>query len=620
MCGIFGYIGGDGAVMTVVEGLHKLEYRGYDSAGVAVIGDDGKLKVVKKVGYVSDLARLVFARSNKLQGKIAIGHTRCATHGGVNQVNAHPHVDCNRRIAVVHNGVIENFDHLKKSLIKKGHKFRSQTDTEVIAHLIEDYVKAGLEFKEAFKKALQRLVGTWAVAVVSVDTPDQIWVGRMSSPLAVGMGKGEVYVASDAGAFSKRVKQVIFLEDGQLAKLSVGGKQVEVFDLNGQAVDYKLINKGELDEVRLDKGGFAHFMLKEIHEQPLVVERALKGRVDFKNKKVVLGGLAEVRDEVKSKEFVGIMACGTSLFAGMIGRLFGVGAMGLSVWEEDSSDFGRFNINRLVMDKSAVLYVSQSGETADTLEALRLIQKRTRALNLGIVNVVGSSLARMVKAGVYTRAGVEVGVASTKNFTAQVIALMLVMMYVAQLKGGKENEIKKVIKGFKGLPDLVGKVLGLEKEIKKVARKMVKVKNFMFLGRWLAYPVALEGALKLKEITYRFSYGDKLGSLKHGPLAVVDKDNMVVAIVFKDDPDVEKSISNVYEVVARKGRVVVITDIDKSKFPKEVEAVIKLPNSLVWIMPVLSGVVVQLLAYYLALYLGREIDKPRYLAKSVTVI
>jgi len=622
MCGIYGSLGQDEAVAAVIDGLHRLEYRGYDSAGVAVLTTDHKLKVIKRVGYVSGLSRLVFRQSQQLRGRVAIGHTRWATHGRVTQANAHPQTDCRRRIAVVHNGVIENYHELKQELESKGHKFSSQTDTEVIAHLIEEYLNQGLNFKQAFKQALSALVGAWAVAVVSPLTPDSLWFGRFSSPLALGLGSGELFISSDAQVFNSYVKRVVFVEDGQLGRLSLSLKKgFELFNLDGRKVDYEVINKGRLGQVRLDKSGFAHFMLKEIWEQPEVIKQALQGRVDFKRKRVVLGGLESVKNQLQTKQYIGLIACGTSYHAALLGRLYGVGLADLPVFCWDSSNFGRLDVNPAVMDQMAAFYISQSGETADTLSTLKLIQARTKALNLGVVNVVGSSLSRAVKAGIYTRAGVEVGVAATKSFTAQVIALLLAQLYLSQLRQKRWQGKHKLFADLNRLPLAVASLLESGDRIKLVADQLSKVKNFMFLGRHLAYPVALEAALKLKEITYRFSYGDKLGSLKHGPLATVGPDNVVVAFVFRHEPEVAKSIANLHEITARGGRLVVITDLNSDKEFKEARAVIRLPQlSGLWLTPILAGVAAQLLAYHLAVKLGREIDKPRYLAKSVTVI
>ncbi len=622
MCGIFAYTGDKNAVPKVLEGLEKLEYRGYDSAGLAVIDRKNRLKVIKTVGYVSQLSEEVFNRSQTFYGRIAIGHTRWATHGKVNKINAHPQLDCSKRIAVVHNGVVENFEELKRDLKNKGHHFVSQTDTEVISHLIEEFLKHGSSFKTAFQRSLSSLVGAWAVAVLSSLTPETLWLGRLSSPLAIGLTKEEVYISSDSQAFPYSVKRVVFLEDGQLARISLKNKKrVEIFNLEGKPVNYRLINKGLMEKVSLAKGKFPHFMLKEISEQSLTVERGLKGRVDYFNNQVVLGGLRSVEEKLKEKEFIGLMACGTSLNAALVGKMFGIGALGLSVWSENSSDYSQLSLDKRVLDRSAVFYISQSGETADTLSSLKLIQKKTRALNLGIVNVVGSSLARRVEAGIYTRAGVEVGVAATKSFTNQLLALLLGLIYIGQLQGKQLVDQDKFFKELQLLPAVISKVLQDKERIKKTAGKLVEVRNFMFLGRHLAYPLALEGALKLKEISYRFSYGDYLGSLKHGPLAVISPENVVVVIVFSQEPELKKSISNIHEIVARQGRVVVISDLPVREFPSSIEHFLPLPHlDSLWLMPLVTAPILQLLAYYLAVFLGREIDKPRYLAKSVTVI
>ncbi len=619
MCGIYGYIGTDAdAASVVVSGLQKLEYRGYDSAGLAIIDANHNLKILKQVGYVSELNRLVFKKSKELIAKVGIGHTRWATHGRVNKANTHPHIDCHKQIAVVHNGVIENYRQLQRQLIEKGHRFTSQTDTEVIPHLIEEFLAEGLKFRQAFNQALSRLVGAWAVAVISELDLDTIWIGRHSSPLAVGIGDSQLYLSSDARAFDHQVGNIVFLEDGHLGSLSVR-RGLKLFNLKGKPINYTLINKNGLDKIEMDKNGYDHFMLKEICQQPQVCRQSYQGRIDFKEKKVVLGGLFNYNSQIKQSRFIGFVGCGSSYHAGLLAEIIGR-ELGLSTFSLDSSNFGRADVDKYVLNNSSLFYLSQSGETSDTLNALKIIKLETQALNLGIVNVVGSSLARQVKAGVYTRAGIEVGVAATKSFLTQVLIGLITAIYIADLKGMKIKSRQRLFQDLKQLPNNIEKVVGLSKEIKQLAKRILSVDKFMFLGRRLAYPIALEGSLKLKEISYKFSYGDKLGSLKHGPLAIIDKDNLVIAIVFKHDTDLSKNISNIHEITARKGRVIVMGDVNQSSLPRSIEDFIKLPSlSTAWLTPMVAAVGVQLLAYYLALLLGKEIDRPRYLAKSVTV-
>ncbi len=620
MCGIFAYLGSVKASAKIIAGLQKLEYRGYDSAGIAMIDSQGKLQLAKSVGYVSKLKKILESRKNA-NYRLAIGHTRWATHGQVNRRNAHPHLDCSRQIAVVHNGVIENFQELKTQLIRQGHRFRSSTDSEVIGHLIEEFLNQGLPFAAAFRRALQSLVGAWAVATISSRRPNTLWLGRFSSPLAIGLADKEVYASSDARAFPGKVKKIIFLEDGQLAKINLGQKQkIAVFNLDGRRIKHQPIGKKSIGKINLSRGKFDHFMLKEIFEQPAAIARALSGRVDFKKRSIVLGGLETIKGEIKKKKFLGLVACGTSYHAAMIGRLFASGGLGMPSWLANSSDYGPLDIDAYTLGRSSVFYVSQSGETADTLAGLKLIEKHSKALNLGIVNVVGSSLARRVKAGVYTRAGVEIGVAASKTFLNQIMAIILAEAYIGQLQRHPISG-RSFFSGLKTLDKKIAVSLKKSPAIRKMTRRLTNVDSFMFLGRHLAYPLALEGALKLKEIAYKFSYGSPLGELKHGPLALVDRNNVAVITIFRKDPDWRKSISNIQEIIARKGRVIVVSDLDRREIPAQVESAISFPrlNSL-WLAPFVAAPILQLFAYHLANHLGREIDKPRYLAKSVTVI
>ena len=622
MCGIFAYLGPGQASRIVLGGLKKLEYRGYDSAGIAVLSHQ-QLTILKTTGYVSRLAQLV-AQKKINSGHLAIGHTRWATHGRVNKANAHPHSDCRREIAIVHNGVIENFALLSRVLTKKGHRFRSATDSEIIAHLIEEELKRQKSFPAAFQHALQQLTGAWAIAAISSLTPNTLWLGRFSSPLALGFSKRAIYASSDARAFPSNVDRVLFLEDGQLAKVwrdQQGKTHWQLSSIKGQSGQPKLISKRKIASLSLNKGNFPHFMLKEIFDQPKAIEAALRGRVDFQKQRVILGGLFSIRRQLQQKRFVGLVACGTSHYAASLGQLFAHGELQLPVWLANSSNYSPLDLVKDIADNSAIFYISQSGETADTLATLQLIKQKTRALNLGIVNVVGSSLARQVEAGVYTRAGPEIGVAASKSFLNQTLALFLSLIYLADLQKHSFPEREIFFHDLRHLPAKIAAVLQQSARIKTIAARFTKVNDFIFLGRHLAYPLAQEGALKLKEISYRFSLATPLGELKHGPLALVSRQNLAVVIIFRHDPHLQRSLANLREITARQGQVLVISDLSAKQLSVNPSQLIPLPHlRSLWLMPFVAAPALQLFAYHLAAALGRPIDKPRHLAKSVTVI
>lgn len=587
MCGIAGYIGKKEGLPIVLNNLRKLEYRGYDSAGVAFFNSDAEIKLIKAVGKFDNLEKLVQGEQ-ALTGTAAIGHTRWATHGVPNEVNAHPHYDCKKEIFLVHNGIIENYKELKEELSAKGHRFRSQTDTEVAAHLIEEY---------GFERALKKIVGAYALAVINKNEPHKIYVARLGSPLVIGVGKKECYIASDPTALAGLVKKVIYLKEGQRGVLSWGEfkigparPKIEILDINPE---------------QAKKGNFPHFMLKEIFEGPEVVAAALRGRLS--KTFVKLGGLESVAEKLKKIKRLEIISCGTSHYAGLFGKQLFEEIAGLPAETHLASEY-RYN-NNPVQKRTAAIFISQSGETADTLAALRKANNR-KYLTLGIVNGVGSSIARETIAGVYNHAGPEIGVASTKAFLSQLSVLSLMSLYL------KEN--KKLMAELLLIPNKIKSILQRSEQIKLLAQKYAPYKNFLYLGRGYNYPVALEGALKLKEISYIHAEGYAGGEMKHGPIALIDKDFPTIAIVPQNDL-YDKMISNLEEIKARSGQILAIASEGDKTIAKLADNVIYIPRTLKQLEPMLSIVPLQLFAYYAAVLRGCDVDKPRNLAKSVTV-
>lgn len=615
MCGIVGYIGYRDAYPVLIKGLHRLEYRGYDSAGVALLTDDDKMNVYKEKGRVSNLEAL--AATKDTSGHIGIAHTRWATHGEPSMVNAHPHVSQNGKLALVHNGIIENYASLKTFLEEKGYTFKSSTDTEVLVQLIEfiqdEYHK---NLREAVSAALRRVTGAYAIAVLDTDSPDRIVVARKSSPLVVGIGEDhkEFFLASDALPIVEYTNQMVYLNDGEVATLKVGEK-MEIYNLDNEEIDPK-VKEVDINLDSLEKGGYNHFMLKEIHDQPRCIADCMRGRLLAGEKKIVLSAVEQHKDRLlRAKRFI-IVACGTSWHAGLIGRQMIEQWCEIPVEVEYASEF-RYR-KPVIQSDDVVIAISQSGETADTLAAFELAHKKG-ALCFGIVNVVGSSIARASDTGIYTHVGPEIGVASTKAFTGQVTVLTLFALALARELGSiPHTEYEKYVAELSRIPAKMEKVLEQAGKIKDISRTFTYATNALYMGRGFNYPVALEGALKLKEISYIHAEGYPAAEMKHGPIALVDE-NMPVIFVATHHQLYKKILSNIQEVKARNGRIVaVVTEGDEAVRALS-EATIEVPATLPAVAPLLSVLPLQLMAYYVAVFKGLNVDQPRNLAKSVTV-
>jgi glutamine---fructose-6-phosphate transaminase (isomerizing) len=609
MCGIVGYVGHRPAWEVLLEALYKLEYRGYDSAGIALI-EDGRLTLEKRAGKVSDLAEHLRQRISP--ATIGLGHTRWATHGPPTDSNAHPHCDCHGKIAVIHNGIIENYLPFKEELHSRGHVFRSQTDSEVIAHLIEERYD-GTNLKEAVLKTVRLLRGAYAIAVVAVDSPDEVVVARSGSPLVLGLGAGENFAASDIPALLHFTKDMIFLNDGELAVLR--RDSVAIFDFDGHAIT-RAPTHITWDVVTAQKQGYKHFMLKEIHEQPHAVANTLQNRYELSTGRIVLPELGELSERIQAAQMVYLVAMGTAYYAALTAKYLWREFFKVPIAVELASEF---RYSKPYLDRNTlVIAISQSGETADTLGAVRLARERGAAV-LGIVNVVGSTLTRESDATLYTHAGPEIGVASTKAFLAQLAALNLLGFYVGQARGWLSYEqthraLESLVRG----PALIEQLLQHEREIARLAQIFYEKEHFLFLGRDLLYPIALEGALKLKEISYIHAEGYAAGELKHGPIALIDAQMPTVVLVTKESV-YEKVFSNIEEVKARRGIVITVTDHRTKEIERVSDFLIEVPQSSRWLAPMLFVVPLQLLAYHIADLRGTDIDQPRNLAKSVTV-
>ncbi|KKT26515.1 MAG: Isomerizing Glutamine-fructose-6-phosphate aminotransferase [Parcubacteria group bacterium GW2011_GWA2_43_9b] len=611
MCGIVGYIGKQDATPILLEGLRRLEYRGYDSSGVAVFGNK-KIKTVKAVGKVNVLENKIGRQ--KLPGFLGIAHTRWATHGAPTEKNAHPHGDCRGNLWLAHNGIIENYQKLKTSLQRKGHKFKSETDTEVLAHLIEEEQEKnrGISLEEAVRRALKKVIGTYGLAVISCKESQKIVVARQSSPLLIGVGENEYIVASDASAVITRTNQVIYLDDGEIGVIESSGVKI----INSDKEPVKKANHTiDWDLSRAQKDGFDHFTLKEIYEQPQAIINSLRGRLIIEEGTAKLGGLQDVENKLRDIERLVIVGCGTAYYSGLVGEYMLEEYAGLPTEVEYASEF---RYRKPVLDKtSALLCMSQSGETADTLAAMQEA-KRKGIMTLGIVNVVGSSIARETDAGVYNHIGPEIGVASTKAFSSQLCVLALLTLFLGRQRGMSLVMGQRIAKELQNLSGQVKKILCQNNKIKKIAKKYAKANDFMFLGRKYNFPLALEGALKLKEISYIHAEGYGAGEMKHGPIALIDKNFPTVAIAPKDSV-YEKMVSNIEEIKARGGRVIALTTEGNKELNKLADDVIFIPKTLEMLTPILAIVPLQLLAYYCAIFKHRDVDKPRNLAKSVTV-
>ena len=608
MCGIVGYIGPRTATPLLIEGLKRLEYRGYDSAGIATMNGAG-LETRKAKGKISMLETVV--NGDPVHGTVGIAHTRWATHGAPNECNAHPHHDCTNTIAVVHNGIIENYGSLRQMLIKQGHTFKSETDTEVLAHLIEAAMD-GEALEDAVIDALHLVEGTYGIAVLSSRDPDKIVCARKGSPLLIGLGDGEFYVASDVAAILQHTRQVVYLDDGEMGVLTRSG--YEVLDLAARRVR-KGVSRIDWDLDQIEKGGFEHFMLKEIFEQPQSIQNTMRGRLVAEEGFSKLGGINLSRDELQAIDRVIITACGTSWHSGLIGELYMEELARLPVEVEYASEF-RYR-NPIVTRNTLCIVISQSGETADTLAAMREA-KRRGAKTLGLVNVVGSTIAREDDGGIYLHAGPEIGVASTKAFTSQVIALALLTLKFARRREMSVVQGREIAQAMLRLPEQVQSILDRASEVEAIADRFKDATNFLYLGRGYNFPVALEGALKLKEISYIHAEGYPAAEMKHGPIALIDE-NMPVVFIAPHDAVFDKIVSNIQEVKARGGRVIAITSQPEKVLEGLIDYEIRIPQTVDALYPILSVIPLQLLAYYVAVKRGLNVDQPRNLAKSVTV-
>lgn len=613
MCGIVAYIGKKEAYPIVLKGLKRLEYRGYDSSGIALL-KDGEIKLFKKEGKVANLAEHVVSKDNS--GTRGIGHTRWATHGPPNDKNAHPHLSEDGDIAIVHNGIIENYDVLRQELESKGYVFNSDTDTEVLCYLIADIKKnTGHKLGKSVRLALQQVVGAYAIVVMCKDEPNKLIAARKSSPLVLGIGKeNDFYVASDATPIVEYTKQVVYLNDGEIAILNEQ-KGLKLYNIDEVKKD-PYIEELELHLEALEKGGYDHFMLKEIHEQPHSIEDCFRGRLNAKEGWVSLGGIKYYENDIINANRIVMVACGTSWHACLVGEYLFEDLARINVEVEYASEF-RYR-NPIINEGDIVLAISQSGETADTMAALELAKSKGATI-LGICNVVGSSISRITDAGSYTHAGPEIGVASTKAFTAQVTVLTLMAASLARKKGKlNESKFRNLLSSLEAIPQKVQLVLDKTEKIKKIAEKYKDASNALYLGRGSSFPVALEGALKLKEISYIHAEGYPAAEMKHGPIALIDEE-MPVFVIATKGPSYEKVVSNIQEVKARKGKIIAIVTEGDDQVKDFADDFIEIPETNEYLVPLIATVPFQILSYYIAVMRDCNVDQPRNLAKSVTV-
>ena len=613
MCGIVGYVGTKEAYPILIKGLHRLEYRGYDSAGIALINPTGKLNVYKSKGKVAELEH--FAGEKDIAGSIGIAHTRWATHGEPNDVNAHPHYSENGSIALIHNGIIENYGVLKAMLAEKGYTFQSDTDTEVLVQFI-DYLRTENKCTlfEAVQAALNQVIGAYAIAVLDRNNSDEIIAARKSSPLVVGIGEGEYFLASDATPIVEYVKDVVYLNDGEIAVIN-RRKPLKIVNLNN--IESKIdIRKLEMNISELEKGGYPHFMLKEIFEQPRTITDCIRGRINVEGTNVVLSGILDNKERFLNARRIIFVACGTSWHAGLIGEYLFEDLCGIEVKVEYASEF-RYR-NPVIHPDDVVIAISQSGETADTLAAVELAKSKG-AFVYGICNVVGSSIARATHSGTYIHVGPEIGVASTKAFTGQVTVLVMMAMMIAKMKGViDEEKYREALRGLIAMPDNIKTVLGQHEHIRSVASIFTYARNFLYLGRGCNYPTAMEGALKLKEISYIHAEGCPAAEMKHGTIALIDQE-MPTIVIATNGSVYEKTISNIQEIKARGGKVIVVVNEGDCIVAQMADYCIWIPETAECLTPLLSSIPLQLFAYYIAVNKGRDVDQPRNLAKSVTV-
>jgi glutamine---fructose-6-phosphate transaminase (isomerizing) len=607
MCGIVAYIGKREASSILMEGLSRMEYRGYDSAGIVVV-EEGKAQYHKAKGRVAALVEKI--ENKKLISHTGIAHTRWATHGAPSDANAHPHVDCKSEFFVVHNGIIENYGKIKESLIKEGHKFKSETDTEVLPHLIEKYYKGNLA--EAVRSALKKVTGAYGIAVVSTKEPDTFIAAKFGSPLVLGLGSDEYIVASDVTAILPVTQKVVYFDDGEMVIVKKDG--YEITDLNKRHKE-KATEQIEWNMEAAEKAGFPHFMLKEIFEQPEAIKNSIRGRLIVSEGDVKLGGLQDVQEKLRGIDRLIVLAMGSAKIAGMVGKYMIEEYAGLPVEVEFASEFSYKKTP--FQKKTAVLFVSQSGESADTLIAVKEATKKG-LLTLGIVNVIGSSISRETKAGVYNHIGPEIAVAATKSQLSQMTIFALLSIYLGRQRDMTIGTGQRIIKEIKNLPSSIDAILDTADAIKKIAKKFKDAEHYYFLGRKYNYPIALEGALKLKEISYIHAEGFNSAEMKHGPIALIDKTAPIVVIA-PTDSVYEKNVGHIKELKARGGKVIAIATQGNEEIAEIADHVIYIPKTLEMLTPILAAVPLQLLAYYTAVARGTDVDKPRNLAKSVTV-
>ena len=613
MCGIVGYIGHKDAFPILIKGLRRLEYRGYDSAGVALVNDDGELNVYKTKGKVDDLVN--YCSDKNVSGVVGIAHTRWATHGEPSSLNAHPHYSRSKNLAIIHNGIIENYSQLRSHLQAKGIRFVSDTDTEVLVQLIE-YIqeKKNIDLLTAVQLALHEAIGAYAIAILDYRHPDTLIAARNQSPLVVGIGNDEYFIASDASPIVEYTDKVVYLEDGNIAVIKQG-KELEIVNIHNRKI-HPEIQTVDINLGQIEKGGYPHFMLKEIFEQPECITNCMRGRVNIDTDNVVLSAVIDYKKQLlNAKRFI-IVACGTSWHAGLIGKQIIENYCRIPVEVEYASEF-RYR-NPVITKDDVVIAISQSGETADTLAAVKLA-KKNGAFIYGICNAIGSSIPRATETGSYIHVGPEIGVASTKAFTGQVTVLSMLALALAKELGTISNEdYLNIVKEMHAIPDKMRKVLQLNQRIADLSRTFTYARNFLFLGRGYSYPVALEGALKLKEISYIHAEGYPAAEMKHGPIALIDSD-MPVVVIATHNAMYEKVLSNIQEVKARKGKVIAIVNEGDDTISRIADEVIEMPATIECLEPLIATIPLQLLAYHIAVCKGKDVDQPRNLAKSVTV-
>ena len=613
MCGIVAYLGKREAYPVLIKGLHRLEYRGYDSAGVAMISDMGNLNVYKKKGKVSELEE--FTSGKDISGSIGIGHTRWATHGEPNDINSHPHYAESGDLVIIHNGIIENYAAIKEGLKKRGHTFVSQTDTEVLIHLIEDIkIRENLKTGHAVTAALNRVIGAYAIVVMDKNDPNVLIAAKKGSPMVIGIGEEEFFIASDASPIVEYTKNVVYLNDEQVAIIR-RNEEIKLRTIKDKEIPL-YVQELELELEAIEKGGYEHFMLKEIYEQPKSVLDSMRGRLNTKKGTVQLGGIVDHLPKLKNAKRIIIVACGTSWHAGLVAEYLFEEYTRIPVEVEYASEF-RYR-NPIIFQDDVVISISQSGETADTLAAIELAKSKGATI-IGVCNVVGSSIPRASHAGSYTHAGPEIGVASTKAFTAQVVVLTLMALQVAQEKGTiPQGKFRQLLYELESIPSKIEDVLKQNELIKEISEKYKNAENALYLGRGYTFPVALEGALKLKEISYIHAEGYPAAEMKHGPIALIDE-NMPVFVIATKGANYEKVVSNIQEVKARKGQIIAVVTNGDKEVRKMADFCIEIPETDESLVPLVSVVPLQLLSYHIAVLRGCNVDQPRNLAKSVTV-